>query len=142
MTVISSKSAEEYKKQNYTERMDKKGMPVSPHVMIYSFPVVALSSITVRITGVCLWLGVGGIAAHSLAGGDPALLMASIGDSPVLGPLGKLSVAFPLSYHFLGGVRHAYWDQTPEAVTNEQVEKASYAVAGGSAVLTGIAMFM
>lgn len=120
--------------------MSKKGMPVSPHVMIYSFPVVALSSITVRITGVCLWLGMGGVAVHNLMGGDPSMLMASIGDTAVLGSVGKFSVAFPLSYHFIGGVRHAYWDQTPEAVTNEQVEKASYAVLGGSVVLTGLAM--
>ena len=40
--------------------MEKKGMPVSPHVMIYAFPVVALSSITVRITGVALWGGMAG----------------------------------------------------------------------------------
>ncbi|GMH84224.1 hypothetical protein TL16_g09855 [Triparma laevis f. inornata] len=118
--------------------MEKKGMPVSPHVMIYAFPVVALSSITVRITGVALWGGMAGVAAMSLCGGDPAMLAASIGESSLSIPA-KFCVAFPLSYHFIGGVRHAYWDATPEAVTNEAVEKASYAVAGGSLVLTGIA---
>ena len=35
----------------YSERMDKTGRPISPHVMIYNFPTIALSSITVRITG-------------------------------------------------------------------------------------------
>ncbi|GMH66816.1 hypothetical protein TrST_g7492 [Triparma strigata] len=141
MTVISSKSAAEYKKQNYTERMEKKGMPVSPHVMIYAFPVVALSSITVRITGVALWGGMAGVAAMSVFGGDPALLAASIGDSSLALPA-KFCVSFPLAYHFIGGVRHAYWDATPEAVTNEAVEKASYAVAGGSVILTGVACML
>lgn len=79
-----------------------------------------------------------GVAAMSLCGGDPAMLAASIGESSLSIPA-KFCVAFPLSYHFIGGVRHAYWDATPEAVTNEAVEKASYAVAGGSLVLTGIA---
>merc|ERR1712224_402736 len=57
MTVISKSSAEEYKKQNYTSRMNKTGRPVSPHVMIYSLPVGAVASITVRITGMMLSIG-------------------------------------------------------------------------------------
>jgi succinate dehydrogenase (ubiquinone) cytochrome b560 subunit len=141
MTVISSKSAEDYKKQNYTERQDRLNRPVSPHVMIYAFPVVALSSITVRVTGVLLSFGCTGIGAVSLFGGDPSLLMASIGESSLAVPA-KFCVAFPLSYHFIGGVRHAYWDATPDAVTNEQVEKASYAVLGGSLLVTAAACMM
>merc|ERR1719263_2486462 len=37
---------------SYSERMDKTGRPISPHVFIYRFPMIALSSITVRITGI------------------------------------------------------------------------------------------
>lgn len=37
--------------QTYTERMEKTGRPVSPHVMIYAFPPAAFTSITHRITG-------------------------------------------------------------------------------------------
>ncbi len=40
--------------ETYTEKQAKKGRPVSPHVTIYKFPVVALSSITNRVTGVIL----------------------------------------------------------------------------------------
>jgi hypothetical protein len=40
--------------ETYTEKQSKKGRPVSPHVTIYKFPVVALSSITNRVTGVIL----------------------------------------------------------------------------------------
>ena len=41
----------------YTDRQNEKGRPVSPHVTIYAFPVVALSSITVRVTGGILAVG-------------------------------------------------------------------------------------
>ena len=40
--------------ESYTERQAKKNRPVSPHVTIYRFPAVALSSITNRVTGVML----------------------------------------------------------------------------------------
>ena len=40
--------------ETYTEKQAKKGRPVSPHVTIYKFPTVALSSITNRVTGVIL----------------------------------------------------------------------------------------
>ena len=43
--------------KSYTERMAETGRPVSPHVTIYSFPVVALSSIANRVTGTMLSFG-------------------------------------------------------------------------------------
>jgi len=115
--------------------MEKTGRPVSPHVMIYAFPVVALSSITVRITGVCLTIGLAGIGASSLVGGDPTAMMSSLGDSS-LAPAFKFAVAFPLTYHFIGGCRHAYWDANPDAVTNESVESSSFGVVGVSTALS------
>ena len=41
----------------YTDEQEKTGRPLSPHVSIYKFPVVALSSITVRVTGCGLAAG-------------------------------------------------------------------------------------
>jgi hypothetical protein len=40
--------------ESYTERQAKLNRPVSPHVTIYAFPAVSLSSITNRVTGVML----------------------------------------------------------------------------------------
>lgn len=37
--------------QLYSEKMDKTGRPISPHLMIYRLPAIAWSSVTVRITG-------------------------------------------------------------------------------------------
>lgn len=42
---------------SYSEKQDKKGRPVSPHVSIYAFPPTALSSITHRVTGSALFVG-------------------------------------------------------------------------------------
>ena len=41
----------------YTEQQDKKGRPISPHVMIYAWPVTAISSISNRVSGAALGVG-------------------------------------------------------------------------------------
>lgn len=41
----------------YTEKQEKKGRFVSPHVTIYKFPIAAISSITNRATGAGLAVG-------------------------------------------------------------------------------------
>ena len=64
-----------------------------------------------------------------------------IGSSAV-GPLAKGIVAFPLTYHFLGGVRHVLWDNKPEMLTNEQVEQSSYILFGTSGLLSLGLMFV
>ncbi len=81
-----------------------KERPVSPHVLIYDWPLAAISSITTRITGGLLSVGIYGIAFGSLAGADMAGVMSVLGSSAV-GPLVKLGVAFPLAYHFMGATR-------------------------------------
>lgn len=42
---------------SYSERMAKTGRPISPHVFIYRFPTIAVSSIMVRVSGVVLTAG-------------------------------------------------------------------------------------
>jgi succinate dehydrogenase (ubiquinone) cytochrome b560 subunit len=59
-----------------------------------------------------------------------------VGDITLLGPLTKVAVAFPLTFHYLGGVRHLIWDKSPELLQNDQVEKTSYALFGASAALS------
>jgi succinate dehydrogenase (ubiquinone) cytochrome b560 subunit len=127
--------------KSYTERQIETGRPVSPHVTIYAFPVTALSSITNRVTGGALAVGTGGIGTLALLGVDVAGLASSIGSSAV-GPVAKLAVAFPLIYHYIGGMRHLVWDRSPEMLTNDQVEKSSYMVIGGSAILSVIVACM
>eukprot|EP00571_Detonula_confervacea_P006809 CAMPEP_0172315432 /NCGR_PEP_ID=MMETSP1058-20130122/25168_1 /TAXON_ID=83371 /ORGANISM="Detonula confervacea, Strain CCMP 353" /LENGTH=170 /DNA_ID=CAMNT_0013029509 /DNA_START=78 /DNA_END=590 /DNA_ORIENTATION=- len=148
MTILSSESKEDFKKQNYSSRMAASHRPVSPHVTIYSFPVCALSSITTRVTGCLLSFGSAGLGLVEIFGGNGAALdvMSSIGSAEVGGGVlvagAKFSVAFPFIYHYLGGCRHLVWDNSPEMLTNLGVEKASYVLVGASLLLSSAAVFV
>ena len=68
--------------------------------------------------------------------------MSDIGSSSsmVLSSGAKFAVAFPVVYHYLGGLRHLIWDNTPEMLTNVDVEKASYTLIGASVLVSGVAL--
>mmetsp|Transcript_14802 Transcript_14802/g.22150 ORF Transcript_14802/g.22150 Transcript_14802/m.22150 type:complete len:187 (+) Transcript_14802:53-613(+) len=144
MTILSKQSGDEYRKQNYNERMSKTGRPVSPHVAIYSFPITALTSIANRVTGVALSFGTAGIGAVEIINGNGAAmaLMENIAAiNPIVATGAKFAVAFPLLYHYLGALRHLAWDQKPEFLDNVSVEKASYVLAGSSLLISvGVAL--
>mmetsp|Transcript_22381 Transcript_22381/g.29024 ORF Transcript_22381/g.29024 Transcript_22381/m.29024 type:complete len:174 (-) Transcript_22381:312-833(-) len=117
----------------YSERMAKLGRPVSPHVFIYDWPVVALSSITNRVAGVILYGGVAGVGLLSMAGLELGPLMTCLGNMSVVGPAAKAIVAYPIVYHYLGGLRHIIWDNYPDLLTNDQVKTSSFVLFGASA---------
>lgn len=75
----------------------------------------------------------------ALAGADVAGLASTIGNIGGLGFLAKFAVAFPLTFHYLGGVRHYMWDKNPESLENDKVEKSSYVLFGAS-VLGSVAI--
>ena len=92
--------------------MNPTNRPLSPHLQIYRLPLVALMSITHRITGVALsagtillviWLG-------SAAYGPEAYDQVS---ACLASPFG-LFVLFGFSaafyYHLCNGIRHLVWD--------------------------------
>eukprot|EP00558_Chaetoceros_sp_UNC1202_P012374 CAMPEP_0197239650 /NCGR_PEP_ID=MMETSP1429-20130617/6091_1 /TAXON_ID=49237 /ORGANISM="Chaetoceros sp., Strain UNC1202" /LENGTH=145 /DNA_ID=CAMNT_0042699105 /DNA_START=104 /DNA_END=541 /DNA_ORIENTATION=- len=139
MTVLSKQSGEEYKKQNYNERMSKTGRPVSPHVTIYQFPITALTSIANRVTGCMLSFGAAGVGAIELINGNGAalqLMQDIVNTGPVITSVAKFSVAFPLVYHYLGGARHLAWDHFPDLLNTVSVQKASFVLAGSSVVIS------
>mmetsp|Transcript_3338 Transcript_3338/g.5193 ORF Transcript_3338/g.5193 Transcript_3338/m.5193 type:complete len:163 (-) Transcript_3338:24-512(-) len=123
---------------DYIEQQEKKGRPLSPHVTAYRFPVVAISSVTNRITGVALTGGLYGIGALALVGLDVPSFMQYIGTSSI-GPMAKFVVTFPLIYHYFGAVRHTYWDLQPESLLNKEVEMSSYILFGASGAVSVIA---
>eukprot|EP00592_Proboscia_alata_P008799 CAMPEP_0194364100 /NCGR_PEP_ID=MMETSP0174-20130528/11997_1 /TAXON_ID=216777 /ORGANISM="Proboscia alata, Strain PI-D3" /LENGTH=144 /DNA_ID=CAMNT_0039137937 /DNA_START=134 /DNA_END=568 /DNA_ORIENTATION=- len=139
MTILSKKSAEDYKKQNYSERMARTGRPVSPHVTIYAFPIMALSSITNRITGIALSGIAGGMGLMELTCGSGSVLslMQDIGTMSTLAPLTKITLGFSFTYHYLGGLRHVYYDKLPDKLTNVNAEQTSYALYATSALISG-----
>ena len=122
---------------SYSQRMAATGRPISPHVTIYAFPTIAISSITVRITGVALTIGTSAIAATTLLKGDTFTqgCTEAIANSNAA-PVAKFAVAFPLTYHYLGGIRHAVWDLTAKGFTNQQMLLSSYALFGASGLIS------
>ncbi len=78
--------------------------------MHYKMPLAALSSIANRVAGVTL-SGVFGVAGFAALGGDlGATIIAMKASYPLLVYPAKMAVAFPLTYHYLAGLRHMYWD--------------------------------
>ncbi|KAJ1619380.1 transmembrane protein putative [Pavlovales sp. CCMP2436] len=122
---------------SFTERMDKTGRPMSPHLAIYKFPVAAISSITTRVTGVILTVGTSAIGVAALGGADvPALVAAFQTGAPALVPVAKFAVAYPLSYHWLASVRHTYWDITVSGLGIKTVRTTSIALFAGAGVVS------
>eukprot|EP00462_Mataza_sp_D1_P022361 CAMPEP_0175141858 /NCGR_PEP_ID=MMETSP0087-20121206/12387_1 /TAXON_ID=136419 /ORGANISM="Unknown Unknown, Strain D1" /LENGTH=161 /DNA_ID=CAMNT_0016425417 /DNA_START=30 /DNA_END=515 /DNA_ORIENTATION=+ len=119
-------------------QMSTKKRPISPHVTIYKFPPSAISSIVNRATGVGMSAGFGFFSLYALGGScDIPCLMDSFKTSaPILVPVAKTVVAFPIIYHYAAGLRHLYWDKTAQHLDLKSVEMSSYGLLGSSAFLT------
>ncbi|CEF98424.1 Succinate dehydrogenase/Fumarate reductase,transmembrane subunit [Ostreococcus tauri] len=102
----------------------------------YKFPVVALSSITNRVTGVVLSGAVSSAGVIALVGGAeavPAVIELVKAQSPVgVAPL-KFALSFPFVFHTLGGFRHLVWDATTKGIDNASAKSTSVALFGASA---------
>lgn len=111
--------------------------PLSPHLQIYRLPLVALLSITHRITGVALsagtillviWLGA---AAYGPEAYDQvsACLASPFGMIVLFG----FSLAF--NYHLCNGIRHLVWD-IGKGFELDSVRLSNVLVLIGTVVLT------
>lgn len=132
LRTSSSSSSSSSTSAGYLDRQRKLGRPVSPHVTIYAFPLAAISSVTHRITGGALAVGMYGIGLSNLVGCDVVESLYQLGSTPVLGSLVKFSIGFPLVYHYVAGIRHFYWEAKPEGLNPETQYQASLAVVGAS----------
>merc|ERR1711865_11958 len=121
----------------YTKQTRNTSRPTSPHVTIYAWPPAAISSITNRVCGVSCSVGMLGMSAVAMAGGDVGLMMEGIGQS-ALAPPAKFAVAFPFIYHYTLGIRHVLWDRKPDMLTNEDTTKTSYGLIGFNVAAAGI----
>ena len=86
--------------------------PLSPHLQVYRLPLTALLSITHRMTGVVLVLGLVAIAlflATAAAGQEPyAIAIGWLSSLP--GQIGLWLWIYALVFHACHGVRHLLWD--------------------------------
>ncbi len=88
--------------------------------------------------------GIGAAGAIALVGDLPATLDAFKASYPLLVYPTKAIVAWPLCYHYLGGVRHIIWDkhsmgkqaEKKSYLENEAVDKSSKLILGTSIVAT------
>ena len=119
----------------------KKNRPVSPHLMIYAWPMAAISSVTMRITGVTLSLGMYFVGMGALVGADMSSTMAALGASG-LGPLIKFGVSFSGVYHSACAYRHLYWEKKPDGLNPQSQTQSSIALFAGSGLLGVISMLV
>jgi succinate dehydrogenase / fumarate reductase cytochrome b subunit len=90
----------------------QRGRPTSPHLTIYRWPATMITSITHRITGVGLSLGLVVLAWWLVCisnGPEGYESFHAVSDSPP-GLLILFGLAWALSFHFLSGIRHLAWD--------------------------------
>lgn len=111
--------------------------PLSPHLQIYRLPMLALMSISHRITGVALMVGTllltWWVVAAAIGPGAFAAAQGFIGSW--FGQLLLFGWTAALFYHLLNGIRHLVWD-TGRALELDTAERAGYAVIGGTVILT------
>jgi succinate dehydrogenase / fumarate reductase cytochrome b subunit len=111
--------------------------PLSPHLLIYRWPLPMAMSIAHRITGCGLYLGTLLVAwwlIAAAAGPNPYSSVAAFMSS-FLGRLILFGYTWALLHHMLGGIRHFIWDAGHGFTTVER-EWLSLATAVGSVSLT------
>ncbi|MDD2767273.1 MAG: succinate dehydrogenase, cytochrome b556 subunit [Methylococcus sp.] len=86
--------------------------PLSPHLQAYRLPLTALLSITHRITGVVLSLGLVGLvlALFAIAQGPAAYGAVHASLSSPWGGVVLWAWIAALIFHLVHGVRHLFWD--------------------------------
>ena len=117
--------------------MTQKTRPLSPHLQVYRLPLNALLSITHRITGVFLSLGLLYLIAWlwSLAAGEATYQAAQVWFSSWLAVLILCGFSFSLFLHLCHGIRHLIWD-SGHALSKKDAEYSSYGVIACTITLT------
>jgi succinate dehydrogenase / fumarate reductase, cytochrome b subunit len=113
--------------------------PLSPHLLIYRWPVTMMMSIAHRITGGGLYFGTLLVAwwlIAAAAGPNAYSIFATFMNS-YLGRLFLFGYTWALLHHMLGGVRHLIWD-TGHGFSAAERERLAFATAIGSVSLTVI----
>lgn len=117
--------------------------PLSPHLQIYRLPLTAMLSITHRITGVGLALGLLLVIWWLFAASTGPLAFA-VADGVLTSLLGRLVLIgslWALCYHFCNGIRHLFWD-AGMGFDLAVAQRANLLVLVGSVVLALIVLLL
>lgn len=128
--------------RNHRELLNAR--PLSPDVLDvdgksahYKFPIVALSSITNRVTG-CVLSGAVGVGGVIACVGGPEAVPETVelfkSQFPLLVFPAKAMLSFPFVYHGVAGLRHVIWDMSVFGIDNENAKKSSMFVFASSIV--------
>jgi succinate dehydrogenase / fumarate reductase, cytochrome b subunit len=111
--------------------------PLSPHILIYRWPLPMAMSIAHRMTGGALYLGTLLVAWWLLAAAAGPNAYATVASfmGSFLGRLILFGYTWALMHHMLGGIRHLIWDLGYGFAVKER-EWLSLASIIGSASLT------
>lgn len=113
--------------------------PLSPHLQIYKLPITGLISITHRMTGVFLIIGLMGVVwliAQLKTGMLDYLAMQTLLQTPLF----KLTLSgfiYALMFHLCHGVRHLIWD-FGHSFSRENLTRYAQIELGASLILTAI----
>lgn len=92
--------------------MEQKQRPLSPHLQAYRLPLTAIISITHRLTGVLLTIGLIGFTISLgliQAGSNSFHLMQALLHTPIASAALWLMI-YSLFFHLCHGIRHLIWD--------------------------------
>ena len=123
--------------------MESRNRPLSPHLQIYTLPLTGLISITHRLTGTVLALGLvffvysfGAIAASDIEAYTQLQLL--VNDTWV--SLFLILFVYALFFHFCHGIRHFFWD-AGLSFEKETMNKYALIELVASVVLTALSLF-
>lgn len=111
----------------------------------YDFPIAAVSSVTNRVTGAVLWGGVTAVGCLGIVMDVGSVVDWVHTTIPLLLYPAKFGVSFCLVYHYLGGIRHFWFDYGNHGPTQvdkssplemNTVHQSSLALIGGSTLLS------
>ena len=115
--------------------------PLSPHLQIYRMQIPAISSILIRVTGTGIMAGAI-LAVWWLFAAAVSDSYFAVADAVVKSWFGKLVFTASLLgvwYHYLGGLRHLYYD-AGHGLDIKTAELLGWACVIGSVVLTGLTL--
>lgn len=115
--------------------------PLSPHLQIYRLPITGLISITHRLTGVFLAIGLIGFVwmlAQVKSGMLDFLAMQTLLHTVPMQLLLSCFI-YTLIFHLCHGVRHLIWD-TGQSFSSEKLMRYALIELAATFVLTGITL--
>lgn len=122
--------------------MSAQNRPLSPHLQIYKLPLTGLISITHRITGAALAIGLLFFAYSffAIATGTEAYLNLQNLLNQALGQISLWLFIYALFFHLCHGIRHLIWD-VGLSFDKAQMNKNATIELAASVILTITAVF-